>query len=85
MITHITREQREALEASHGIPVEVFDAERNQRYYLLPAALFESLKSTLDLNESTADQRTSLLQAWGKSSGWEEPGDSVFDDLEPAP
>jgi hypothetical protein len=78
---NVPAELKQALDAAAGAPVEIVDG--NRHYVVIQAELYEQLKRVLDLGESTDEERKFLLQQWGKSSGWEEPGDAVFDSLEP--
>jgi hypothetical protein len=78
---NVPAELKQALDAADGSPIEIVDGQRH--YVVIQAELYERLKRALDLGESTEEERKYLLQQWGKSSGWEDPGDAVFDSLEP--
>lgn len=83
MTTPISAAQRRALEQSAGRPIRLVDPERNEQYILMRAEIYERLEATLALDEPASDAEFALFCAWGKSSGWEDPSDSVFDNLEP--
>jgi hypothetical protein len=53
------------------------------RYMIIRAEMYERLIGVLDMSEYTDEEKAFLLQQWAKSSGWEDPADSVFDSLEP--
>jgi hypothetical protein len=74
-------ELRQAVEAAHGAPVEIVDGDRH--YVLIQADVYERLIGALDFGELSEKERALLLEQWGKSSGWEEPADDVFDSLRP--
>ena len=82
MATDLTPELRAALAAAGGGPLELVDRETNEQFVIVRSDVFERLKALLSFDEPNAQERKSQLQYWGRSSGWEEPGDSVFDNLE---
>jgi hypothetical protein len=81
MATEITAEQRAALKAADR--VEVVDPETQEHYVLIRANFYERLMATVDFGDQTEQEKKAALQRWGKSSGWEDPADSVFDELKP--
>ncbi len=83
MATDLSPEQRQALEATHGTPIEIVDARSNERFVLIRAEMYERLKSVLDFGEPTEAEKKAQLQVWGKRAGWEDPKASVFDELKP--
>jgi hypothetical protein len=74
-------ELRQAVEAAHGGPVEIVDGDRH--YVLIQAEVYERLMGVFGVGELSQQERAFLLQQWGKSSGWEDPADDVFDSLKP--
>jgi len=76
---NLPSELKEAV--AEGLPVELTDGP--DRYMVIRAEMYERLIGVLDMSEYTAEEKKFLLQQWGKSSGWEDPADSVFDSLEP--
>lgn len=66
---------------AQGLPVELTDGE--DRYLIIRAEVYDRLIGLLDLSEHSEEEKKFLLQQWGKTSGWENPSDSVFDSLEP--
>lgn len=66
---------------SRGLPVELVDGK--DRYLIIRAEMYDRLVGLLDLSDHSEEEKKLLLQQWGKSSGWEDPSDSVFDSLEP--
>ncbi len=66
---------------AQGLPVVLTDGP--DRYMVIRAEMYERLIGVLDLSEHTDEEKSFLLQQWGKASGWEDPSDSVFDSLQP--
>lgn len=83
MTPKLSKEQRQAVEESHGAPVEVVDPATKDQYMLMRADFYNRLVATLDLGEPTKEEKIANLQAMGRSAGWEDPESDVFDDLEP--
>jgi hypothetical protein len=83
MATDLSPEQRQALDAAHGAPIEIIDARSNEHFVLIRVEVYERLKSILDFSEPTQEEKTAQLQAWGKRAGWEDPEASAFDELKP--
>lgn len=82
MPTELTPELRAALAAAGGGPLELVDRETNEHFVVVRSDVFERLKALLSFDEPNSQERQAQLQYWGRSSGWEDPGDSVFDNLE---
>lgn len=77
MATDLTPELRQAIEAASG-PLELVDRQTNKHYIVIQAEMFQRLIATLDLSEQTEQEKVALIQALGKSAGWEDP---ASDDL----
>jgi hypothetical protein len=74
-------ELKQAVVRAEGQPIEVVDGA--DRYFLIKAEVFERLMGILDHTEPGPREKQSLLQAWGKRAGWDEPEATAFDDLKP--
>jgi len=81
MATEITAEQLAALQRADS--ADVIDPATQEHFVILRASFYERLMATVDFGDQTDEERKASLQSWGKSSGWEDPADSVFDDLKP--
>ncbi len=76
---NLPSELRDAV--AQGLPVELTDGPN--RYMVVRAEVYEKLMATLDFGEFTPEEKKAQLQLMGRAAGWEEPGASVFDNLEP--
>lgn len=82
MATEITPEQRQALEATSG-PLELFDGQTNEHYFLIQADLFRRLKTFLDLAEPSEAEKDADLKDWAKRSGYFDPAMDAYDSITP--
>lgn len=77
MATEITPEQRQAVEANSGAPIEVVDSQTDKHYVLLQAEAYEKLRAAMDEGTRFA------LREMGRRAGWDDPSMDVYDQLDP--
>ncbi|MBL9125963.1 MAG: hypothetical protein JNG90_20135 [Planctomycetaceae bacterium] len=80
---NLPSELRQAVEQSHGAPVEVIDDERNERYVLIRADLYERLKCIIAEEPLSDSERKQLLIDAGHRAGWDDPEMDIYNDLDP--
>jgi hypothetical protein len=83
MATEITREQRQAVEASHGSPIDIVDPKTDTHYVLMRAETYDRLKHLFDSDPLSDEERRQLLLEAGKRAGWDDPSMDVYNDLDP--
>lgn len=76
-------ELKQAIQQSHGVPVEVVDEDRNERYVPIRAEVYERLKNVFDNGPLTEEQKTQMLLDAGKRAGWDDPTMDVYNVLDP--
>jgi hypothetical protein len=75
----LTETQRQAIAASPQ-PAHLVDPQTMRNYVLIPADVYERLKSMLyDDSEWTADDMRQLLAQSAEGNGWNEPGMDAYD------
>lgn len=77
MAAEITREMREAVEASRGAPVDVVDPQTREHYVLLHASAYAKMRAAMDEGTRFA------LREMGRRAGWDDPSMDVYDQLDP--
>ncbi|MBX3415502.1 MAG: hypothetical protein KF708_22655 [Pirellulales bacterium] len=77
MAAEITREMREAVEASRGGPIDVVDSQTQKQFVLLPAEAYAKLRAAMDEGTRFA------LREMGRRAGWDDPSMDVYDQLDP--
>jgi len=82
MSISLSAQQRQALAAHPGEPVELIDEVSSARYVLLPAEQFDRIKALLtsdefDVRETYAAQSTALAAA-----GWDDPELDIYNDYD---
>jgi hypothetical protein len=82
MSVTLSAEQRQAVAANPGEPVELIDEESQARYVLLPVEQFDRIKALLttdefDLRETYAAQSAALGAA-----GWDDPDLDIYNDYD---
>ena len=83
MAAEITPEQRLAVEASHGSPIEIVDSTTDAHYIMMRAETYDRLKHLFDSGPMSDEERRSLLREAGKRAGWDDPEMDVYNDLDP--
>jgi hypothetical protein len=79
----LTEEQRQRLREANGNVVRLRDPEAAREYVILPAELFERLKSLLyDDSDWTPEEQLRLLAESGKRAGWDDPDMDVYNDYD---
>jgi hypothetical protein len=79
----LTPEQRQQLQQANGVEVRFRDPEANREYVVLPAELYDRLRSILsDDGDWTAEEQLRLLAESGKRAGWDDPEMDVYDDYD---
>ena len=78
----LSAEQRQAIAAHPGEPVELVDEVSQARFILLPAEQFERIKTLLssddfDVRETYAAQSAALAAA-----GWDDPALDIYNDYD---
>ena len=76
----LTEEQRQELRQANGREVRLLDPEAGREYVILPAELFDRVKSLLyDDGDWTPEEQLRLLAESGKRAGWDDPEMDVYD------
>jgi hypothetical protein len=79
----LTQEQRQQLRQANGGEVRLRDSEAGREYVVIPAELYDRLKSVLyDDNDWTPEEQLRLLAESGKRAGWDDPDMDVYDNYD---
>jgi hypothetical protein len=79
----LTQEQRQELRRANGKQVRVSDPEAQEEYVLVPAKVYERVKSLLyDDSDWTPEQQLRLLAESGMRAGWDDPEMEVYDNYD---
>jgi hypothetical protein len=81
----LTETQHNEIGVNNGEPVRALDPATNEQYVLVPAEMYDRLKSLLagDLGWTVAGY-DAVIEAFAKS-GWDDPRMDVYDSLDAAP
>lgn len=71
MTPELSKEQRQAVEESHGAPVEFVDPTTKVHYVLMRVEMYERLKRVLDFGEPSEAEEKAMLHEFGKLAGWD--------------
>ena len=79
----LTPEQRQQLRQANGAEVRFRDPEANREYVILPAEIYNRLRSILsDDGDWTPEEQLFLLAESGKRAGWDDPEMDVYDNYD---
>lgn len=81
MATEISPELRQAVDASHGAPVQVVDLQKDERYVLIREEIYQRVAELLDQLDVRAMQ-SGIGTAFGPD-GWADPAMDIYNDLDP--
>lgn len=80
----LSDEQRAALgDLSKGEAVPVFDPHDNRAYFLVPADVYERLKSEQQEAPTDIEHLYPLMNEVARREGWDDPEMDVYDQLDP--
>lgn len=83
MSIELTEPLQQALDASHDEPLRVVDPRTQESYVLVPAVLYERLKSLLyDDSLPAQEERDRQLAESGERAGWTDAAMDVYDDYD---
>jgi hypothetical protein len=79
----LTEQQRRQLQRANGGVVRLRDPEAAREYVILPAELYDRLRSMLyDDSDWTPEEQLRILAESGKRAGWDDPGMDVYDNYD---
>ena len=76
----LTDEQQQAAQSGH--PVRIMDDETRQRFVLLREDLYDRVRSFLESDDLTSDEKLLLLAESGDRAGWAAPEMDAYDDYD---
>jgi len=80
----LTNEQRAALASLSGTDaLPVFDPRDNRAYFLLPAEVYERLRSEAGADAGDVASLYPLMDEVARREGWDDPEMDVYDQLDP--
>ena len=82
MSISLSAEQRQAVVEHPGEPVDVVDELSRARFVLLPAELFERIKSLLAADECDVSETYPAQSAALAAAGWDDPQLDIYNDYD---
>jgi hypothetical protein len=79
----LTQEQRQELRGANGGEVRVCDPDAQEEYVLVPAKVYDRLKSLLyDDSDWSPEEQLRLLGESGMRAGWDDPDMDLYDNYD---
>ncbi len=72
----------QALRDAAGAPVNVVDPQTHAEYVVLRAEVYERVKSLLEADDLSAEDKLRLLAESGRRAGWDAPEMDDYDDYD---
>lgn len=81
-MTKLSPEQRDAILQQPGSPVYVVDAETQQQYVILPAEVYQKVRSLFDEGATDLRETYAAQDAIARQEGWDDPAMDVYNDYQ---
>ena len=79
----LTQEQFRQLRHANGSAIRIADPEAQREYVILPAEVYDRLKSLLyNDGDWTSEEQLRLLADSGNRAGWDDPEMDVYDNYD---
>jgi hypothetical protein len=80
----LTLEQHNAVAQGVETPPSVLDPATNTRYVLIPAEVYDRVRTVLELDEDrfARDLEPHVMQVFGQA-GWDDPSMDIYNELDP--